>query len=110
LSKPFVGNAADKKQVKEAGRKERSKRWRELEDLRFVMSSPEGRRFVWRMINEICHYDQLSFQHSGSMTSFAEGERNIGRILKGDVHEAAFEEYQQMEKEYFKDILEGENS
>jgi len=98
----FVKNAADKEQVRSAGRKEREKRRQELADLRDLMALPAGRRFIWRLINEICHCDAISAVTSGSITYMNEGERNVGRLVKGDVFEAAHEAYQQMEREYMK--------
>lgn len=105
MPKPLVKNAADPQQVKKAGREERFARRMELEDIKVVMDSPAGRRLMWRIINKLCHFDASSAEHSGSMTYLNEGERNIGRVLKSDICEAAFEEYQNMEKEYWKTIM-----
>ncbi|MCK5235954.1 MAG: hypothetical protein KAR06_03130, partial [Deltaproteobacteria bacterium] len=77
----------------------------ELEDIKAVMTLPAGRRLMWRIINKLCHFDALSAEHSGSQTYLNEGERNIGRVLKGDIYEAAFEEFQQREKEYIKSLM-----
>jgi len=110
MGKPYVKNAADPEQVKRAGREERFDRKRELEDVKAVMETVAGRRLLWRIINKLCHFDSSSAEHSGSMTYLNEGERNIGRVLKSDICETAFPEYQQMEKEYWKAITdEGKN-
>lgn len=92
-------NTADVKQVKNAERKAKEERKQELSDIRVIMSTPEGRRFFYRLINVIGHYDALSAHNSGSMTFMLEGERNIARVVKGDIYEAAFTEWQLMEKE-----------
>jgi len=97
--KALVGNVADEEQVKKADKKATNKRDQELADIKAVMSTEAGRRFIYRLINEICHYDTLSATHSGSFTYLNEGERNVGRIVKGECYEAAFETYQLMEKE-----------
>lgn len=94
-----VKNAADVKQVKKAGDVEKNRRRQELLDIKSVMETESGRRLIWRIVNVICHVDSQSSEHSGSQTYFNEGERNIGRILKSDVYEAAFDEYQKMERE-----------
>jgi hypothetical protein len=99
MSKALIGNAADAEQVKKAEKKAKIKHDQELADIAAVMSTEAGRRFMWRLINDICHYDTLSATHSGSFTYMNEGERNVGRIIKGECYEAAFETYQLMEKE-----------
>lgn len=98
--KAFTGNASDPEQVRDAGRKVRDRRKQELNDIRAILDMQAGRRFFWRLINEICHYDALSAQNSGSLTYLSEGERNVGRIIKGEAYEAAFDAYQLMEREY----------
>ena len=94
-----VKNAASGKQVGKAVAKAKEERRQELKDIQAVMSAPQGRRLMWRIINQMCHVDTLSKEHSGSETYFNEGERNIGRLLKSDVYAASFDEYQKMERE-----------
>ena len=108
MTRPLVKNVADEGQVKEASNRAKIGRDMELDDLRVVLSTDNGRRFIWRLINEVCHYDTLSAEHSGSMTYMREGERNVGRIVKADCYDAAFETYQLMEKEYMKRQMEKE--
>jgi hypothetical protein len=76
----------------------------ELADIKAVMSTIEGRRLLFRIINKLCHYDENSAMSSGSDTYFREGEREIGCILKGDVYEGAFNEYQQSEREWKEEL------
>ena len=95
----LVGNAADPEQVRKAASKEDRKRHDELNDLRVVLNSKEGRRFLFRLVNELCHYDTNDFNNSGSLTYFNLGERNIGRVVKSDAIEASLEAFQLMEKE-----------
>lgn len=80
--------------------KELEERQGELADIKTVMSTVEGRRLLFRIINKLCHYDESSAVDSGSYTYMREGEREIGCILKGDIYEGAFEEYQQSEREW----------
>lgn len=101
-ARAVVANAADPAQVRDGRRKEREKRRQELQDIADLMALPAGRRFIWRLINEICHCDAISAVQSGSITYMNEGERNVGRLVKGDVYEAAHEVYQQIEREYMK--------
>lgn len=78
-------NVADETQVKEAGRKEKYKRTRELDDLRTVLSTPQGRRFIWKMLSSC---DVISARQEAVWTYFYEGERNVANRLKADVIEA----------------------
>lgn len=80
----------------------RIRRAQELYDLKTVMSTPEGARFIYRLINNICAYDRILAQNSGSMTYFDLGERNVGRIVKGEVYQVALERYQEVERDYLK--------
>lgn len=57
-----------------------------VEDLRWVMSSPRGRRFVWWLLS-LAGVRRLSFNNSGSVTAFNEGQRNVGLAVEGQVVE-----------------------
>ncbi len=104
--KPFVKNAADKNQVKGAGRKERDLRRQQVNDLRVILKLPEGQRFLWRVIHDLCHVDKPSaIQNSGSMTYLTEGERAVGLIVKAEVFEADLATYQKMEATYIQGKL-----
>ena len=83
--------AADEDQVKTRKRKDERLRERELNDLRVVMSSVEGRRFVWRLLEKAGVF-RTSFT-GNSTTFFNEGMRNMGLMVLGDVHEAAADAY-----------------
>lgn len=106
--KSVVKNAADAQQVKEGADKERRGRKQELSDLESVLSSPAGRRLIWRVINHICHYDRDDAQASGSLTYYSLGERNVGRLIKSDAYEASVENCQLMERENWP-LLKGED-
>lgn len=84
-------NASDEDQVKTRKRKDERERDRELADLRLVMSSVEGRRFVWRLLEKAGVF-RTSFT-GNSTTFFNEGMRNMGLMVLGDVHEACADAY-----------------
>lgn len=89
--KPTQKNAADEDQVKLAGDREKLGRDRDLEDLRFVLSSRQGRRFYWRYM-AVCGVFTQSFT-GNSETFFKEGKRAIGLRLLEDLNDAAPEAY-----------------
>jgi hypothetical protein len=82
-------NAADEEGVKSRKRKDESARDRELHDLRTLMQSIEGRRFIWRLLDRAGVF-RTSFT-GNSTTFFNEGQRNMGLIVLADVHEACAE-------------------
>lgn len=98
-AKPY--NAADEEVVKTRKRKEESVRDRELHDMRTVMASLEGRRFIWRLLDRAGVF-RTSFT-GNSTTFFNEGQRNMGLIVLADVHEACADAYIQMMTEAKKD-------
>ena len=92
-----VRNAADEQQVKEASHKAKRGRDLELDDVRFVMNAPQGRRFMNRLI-EFCGVNRSSFT-GNSTTFFNEGQRNVGLMLFADVEESCPELYLLMRQE-----------
>lgn len=94
-------NAADEENVRTRKRKDESIRDRELADLKMVMDSLEGRRFVWRLLDKAGVF-RTSFT-GNSTTFFNEGMRNMGLVVLADVHEACAEQYIQMMTEAKKD-------
>lgn len=96
-NKALVGNASDSEQVKNAKRSEESKRNQELNDVEFVLSTPQGRRFLWRLLG-VCHVFKTSFT-GNSTTFFNEGKRDIGLRLLADINESSPDSYLKMMQE-----------
>lgn len=70
---------------------------REIEDFKQVVSSEEGRRFMWRLLG-LTGVFRSSFT-GNSETFFREGQRNVGLILIGEIHEHCPDVYVKMLKE-----------
>lgn len=87
---------ADVKGLAEAQR--RAAEETRIADLKEVMATRAGRRFVWSILAEAGTF-RLSFNTNFGVTSFSEGQRSIGTGLYADVHLHCFEEYQEMERE-----------
>lgn len=96
MTKPLVRNAADPDQVKKAKDKEKFNREDEILDLKEVLATHSGRRFIWRYL-EKCGVFTSSFT-GNSETFFKEGSRNIGLQLLADVQEANIESLIEMMK------------
>jgi hypothetical protein len=71
---------ADNEQSEKIGRN------REVDDLKAILSTPEGKRFAWRLL-ERCGVYQSSFT-GNSETFFKEGSRSVGLWLIDEFIEA----------------------
>lgn len=83
----YVANAADKQQIKKAAKKIRFNRTQELDDFRFILSTPSGRRVIWRYLSLVGVF-QSSFTGHSETTIFNEGRRDVGLRLLADVMES----------------------
>lgn len=81
----------------EAGARER--RRKELEDLRWLLGHPQGRRIVGRLLDEAGVY-RSSFNHSGSVMAFSEGRRHMGLFITAELMEASADGYMKVLKEF----------
>lgn len=77
---------------------ERLAREKEQNDLRWVMSTKQGRRFMWRLLGEAGVY-RLSFNTNNAVMAFNEGARNIGLSLVTSIVEACPDRYAEMRNE-----------
>ncbi len=91
-----VKNAADENQIKIDREKNKFKQDTEDNDLKFLLSSDQGRRFIWNML-EKCGVFKSSFTGS-SETFFLEGQRNIGLKLMSDIMRVDPDSYLKMIK------------
>ena len=92
-------NAADPRQIKKARQRERLAQQQELADLRIVLASPQGRRFLWRMLTAAGVF-RLSFvSGDAESTAFNEGRRSLGLMLMADLHALDPELYVTMARE-----------
>ena len=72
---------AEQAQAREARRKE-------LDDVRWLLGHPQGRRFLARLFGVTGLY-RTSFNHSGSVMAFNEGQRQVGLFLAAELTEAS---------------------
>lgn len=90
-------NAADKDQVVKSAKKEKTLRDQEIDDIKVVMSTRPGRRFIWRHMGNAGIF-QSCFT-GNSATFFNEGRRDIGLKILAEVNAAGPEFLMQMMKE-----------
>lgn len=72
----------DPKKIERREVRTRIGRRREMEDLGFIMSTVQGRRFIHYVL-ELCGIMKLSYSGPGKAeeTAFYEGQRNIGNNI-----------------------------
>lgn len=84
--KALVGNAADDTQVRRGKETERQREEREANDLGVVLSTVEGRRFLWRVMAKCRTYESVFSTDPGIM-AFMAGRQDLGHWLFGMVTE-----------------------
>lgn len=87
---PLNTRAAEEAQ-EAADLEQRLAREREVADLRVLMGTAAGRRFMWRLLEKTGLYK--SSMTGNSQTFFLEGQRNIGLYLLAQVNEHCLDEY-----------------
>jgi hypothetical protein len=73
-------------------------RRKEIEDIKWLMAHKAGRRLAWRLLERAGVY-RTSFNNSGSITAFNEGQRNMGLFLLAELQEISPDNYLAMIKE-----------
>lgn len=78
--------------------REKTRRDRELNDIRRICGRSEGRRLFWRIFTR-AHIYETTFTGDPLAGAFKEGERNLGLFLLADLMEAAPDRLMEMMKE-----------
>jgi len=80
--KAFVGNAADPAQVKAAEKRERREANDDVKDLKKILATPEGIRFVWRVMAKCKTFGEA--YAPGELKVYNMGQQAIGRWLMSE--------------------------
>lgn len=48
------------------------------DELAYVMGHALGRRFIWRLLHQVCAIDASNFSSDAMMLAYAQGRRDIG--------------------------------
>jgi hypothetical protein len=83
---------------REEDARKRAARQTEIGDLKWLMSSPRGRRIVWRLL-DLAGPFRMSFNTNAMQMAFNEGNRNLGLRLFNEVMTLCPELYPVMVKE-----------
>lgn len=68
-------------------------------ELEAVLSTELGRRFMYRLIMDVCAMDSSTFSNDDRLTAYAQGKRDIGVQLKNSVIAYSKDVYLTMERE-----------
>lgn len=102
--KKVQANAADETEIKGARDREKRRAMRDRDDLKQILETKSGRRFIWRLLNDECGVFRTSMT-GNSTTFFNEGARNVGLKLLAWVNDTRPEAYVEMLKEAQEDDL-----
>lgn len=86
--KPYVKNAGDQEQVNEAEKKIKFNREDELSDLRKILETGYGRRFLWRLMSHCRAYASVCDVNSPHMTYYHSGRQDVGHFLMAEITNA----------------------
>lgn len=87
-------------QQQEADKAKAAKRvQRDIEDLKWTMQDPRGRRLIARLLDRTGTM-RSSFHTSGSVMAFNEGRRDIGLFLTAELLEHTPTDYTRLLNEY----------
>lgn len=86
MSDALVKNASDEKQIKEAEKTLQITREDELNDLRWILSDPRGRRFIWKLLTFCKVFESIWSQ--SAMIHYLSGQQDVGHYVLAEVGEA----------------------
>ncbi|MCY1396710.1 hypothetical protein D9M71_116920 [compost metagenome] len=92
-------NAGEQNAQDQARKQEKLARQQEINDFRWLMSDPRGRRLMWRVMGK-CRLFQPSFDPHGGITNFNEGQRNVGLFLLSEINDVCPQRYAEMAAEH----------
>lgn len=98
MSEALVGNVADKEQIKDATRKEKDRRKEEVADLKFILSTVQGKRFLWRLLEQ-CKTFESVFSPESMRMSYSAGRQDLGHYLMAEIMDAEPEAFIEMMKQ-----------
>jgi hypothetical protein len=93
----MVKNASNPSQVKEAQNKYERERKVQIDDLRAVLSTPQGRRLLWRLMSECKVFG--SIWDNSARIHYNAGRQDVGHFVLAEIVAASEDSYLEMIKE-----------
>lgn len=84
--------------------KRKRRKQREINDLRDILTTPQGRRYIWKLWGCTGVFRASYAPKDANLTAFREGQRDIGLILLQDINEASPTALAQMRSEYLSEL------
>jgi len=86
MRRTLVKNAADEQQVKNAQSKQLTKRDLDLNDMRAVLNTAQGRRVLWRLMEECKVFN--SIWETSAKIHYNSGKQDLGHFIMAEIVEA----------------------
>ena len=102
MSEDFLG--MENKEQKETDAKRERRHQRDVNDLRKVLAIPEGRRYIWRLWGLTGVFRSSYTPKDANMTSFREGQRDVGLAMLQDINDASPTALAQMRSEFLSEL------
>lgn len=93
----IVKNAGDPKQVKTGKQKEKLRRESEINDIKAVMETKFGRRFMWRILSHCKVFE--SIWHGSALIHYQSGVQDVGHFVMAEIIAADKELFLLMQNE-----------
>ena len=97
LKEPAKTN--DPKELRRKATDDKAKEIKQQNDLRSILSTESGVRFMARLLGEICFIDASAFHPNSSTMSNIAGRRQIGQIVKELIRDTDFELWVRVDRE-----------
>lgn len=84
---------------KKLSAEQRRIRLKTIDDVRKILKTPEGRRFIWRLWG-MCGIFRNPFTANANQTGFNAGRMSIGQEILADVNDASVSAFAQIQNEH----------
>ena len=79
-------DTTDSKQIKDAKQTEKLEEDLETEDIRFLLNTKQGRRFIWRLFDDSAIFGGMLMNTNSNMTAFNVGVNHRAKQLFEKIH------------------------
>jgi hypothetical protein len=89
----------DPKALKKQATDDKGKQIRQENDLRAILTTEAGVRFVARLLSEICFIDAPAFHPNNSTMCNVAGRRQVGQVVKEIIRDCDFDLWVKVDRE-----------
>jgi hypothetical protein len=97
LKEPAKTN--DPKELKRKATDDKARELKQQNDIRAVLSTDAGIRFVARLLGEVCLVDAPAFHPQSSVMCNIAGRRQVGQVVKEMIRDTDFELWVRVDRE-----------